>query len=377
MLKLVTFREPVPLGFRKSAGGIRDTYEAGTPYLFSHSQINNVMREQKIRDNVYKLSSVAPRIQNFHVEALKPGQRVLLYNASGGYGDQILTWPVANLLHSSGAQVHILTEVGNNMCWWNLPFVRSINTVPIRWETVKLFEHCAFFDYVVNVDEHQDQEHPVDVMLRRIGFDPDVITPSWKVVKPSFTSGELAAFEQYHGRSIGLYQLSSANPVRSLPAGDSVHILCSLAEAFPKVHWLGLYDDFIPKAYPDTLQVEVAKRKLTNVEGLQAPNLRELWALASRAAVVVGPDSMMIHVAGSLEVPCVGLWGPIAPSKRVAYYKNHSPIFPKDACPHAPCFSFFGKFPPYCEPLPVERTVCSVLAAIKADQVIRAVQRIV
>jgi hypothetical protein len=179
------------------------------------------------------------------------------------------------------------------------------------------------------MDEHQDQGHPVDMMLAKMGINPDSIPPEEKVVRPQFTQSELGALVTMlkMGKKIGMYQLSAANPVRCLPVNDSVFMLLKLAEATPETHWLALYDEFVPKEYKESLEAAVLERKLENVQAFCSPNLRELWALTEHISVVVAPDSMMAHIAGVFGTPCVGLWGPMEPKKRVAYYKNHLALF--------------------------------------------------
>lgn len=378
-MNIISFREPVSGSFRKSAGGAQVLFEAGRDYLISNHQAERLLADANIQRVLFRLSYADMRLPNFRVRGTSrhTGESVLLYNGGGGYGDQILTWPVANIL-ARWYHVHVLVDPGNNACWWQLPFVKTISHVPIQWPLVQLFPNIAVFEYVANRDEHPDQEHPVDAMLRKIGLNPSDFTPEEKVVTPSFSSSERLNAQNWinqHGR-IGLYQLSSANAVRALTSEDSVYLLTKLAEAHPDIHWLGLYDEFVPEVYANQLKEQIEKRGLKNVEATCFANLRDLWALTARAAVVVAPDSMMVHVAGSLGTPCVGLWGPIHPDKRVAYYRNHHALFVPGCCPLAPCHAYGATFPRYCPPKPGGRKTCEVLAGIAPDEVVACVGRV-
>lgn len=375
-MNIASYTEPLTVSFRKSAGGSTLTLEANKPYLIANSQIERIMQDKNVAARTYKISRADTRIVNAHASAFKKGDKVLIYNGSGGYGDIILTWPVARFLHRQGLDVHVLTEPGNNLGWWNFDFIKTVNIIPILWETVKLFDHFAHWEAAVNMDEHPDQEHPVDMMLRKIGYDPATIPDEEKCVRPSFTPSELGTLQAYAGRKIGLYQLSSANPVRGLTPNDSVFLAMKLAEAHPDIHWLCLHDEFIPPDYVKTLNDETAKRSLKNIEAFCAPNLRELWALTEHVSVVVSPDSMMAHIAGSFGTPCVGLWGPTAPDRRMRYYKNHHPIWHKSFCPHSPCFVYSATFPRYCPPRPAQRNTCDVLAGIGPQEVCALVEKI-
>ena len=353
------------------------TMEANRTYVFANTQVDRTMHEKIVRERTRKISKLDTRIINFNIAALKKGDSVLIFNGSGGYGDQIMTWPFAKILSDMGAKVHILTDPGNNPCWWNLPFVKSVSIAPTLWEQVKLFNHFIVFEAVVNLDEHQDQEHPVDMMLQKVGIDPESIPAEQKSVRPVFTPGELGTMQKYTqlGKPVGIYQLASANPVRCLPANDSVFLAIKIAETFPDMHWLCLYDEFTPKEYKEVLETEAQKRGLKNIEGFACANLRELWALTEYVSVVISPDSMMAHVAGAFGTPCVGLWGPFDPAKRTAYYKNHHAIWHREFCPHSPCFVYSNTFPSYCPPRPA-RTVCDVLAGITPKEVTDAIQTI-
>jgi len=179
-----------------------------------------------------------------------------------------------------------------------------------------------------------------------------------------------------------------------------------LAEATPDIHWLAVYDEFNNKAFAEALKCRecsgsgktIVEQKpdeppkeggvcpdcnghgmlRPNIQPYTSPNLRDLWALTKfRAAIVVAPDSMMVHVAGCQGVPCVGMWGPVGPPNRTQYYKNHHAIFHREACPHAPCFAYLADFPKYCPPRGGQkRTVCEVMAAVMPQEVIDAVKKV-
>jgi hypothetical protein len=365
------------------------------------------------------VSRIESRIQNFNALARKPGpQRILVYNGSGGYGDQIMTWPFARILTTYGFEVHVLTDPGNQTCWWNFPWIKSIQTLPMQHEQFKMYDYYFLLEAVVNTDEHQDQQHPLDVMLWKAGINPETIDSKQKVVRPNFTFLEMQSTNTFQGKQIGMYQLSAANQVRCLPPNDSAFILSKLADAYPNIHWLALYDEFIPEPYRKALictkcngtgrlekvpEVTASGTTITesgtavapsapvheiclkckgsgtlrpNIQLYVSPSLRELWALTTKATLVISPDSMMVHVAGTMDIPCVGLWGLCDPAKRTKYYKNHIPIWKREACPFSPCFAYSGVFPKYCQPRP-NRTVCECLGAISPQDVIDACKQFV
>lgn len=445
LVNIARFIEPVSCSFKKSAGGLTTVFEAGRDYIIAQQQLERITQDQNVASRLYKVSRLEPRLVPFHVGVRKAGsQRLLFYNGSGGYGDQILSWPVARWLANQGYEVHILTDPGNQCCWYNFPWVKTIEVSPIPFERFKLYDYHLIMEHVNNLDEHQDQLHPVDAMFTRIGVDPKSIDPSQKVVEPIYTWMEQQIPRQVftNRRYLGIFQLTSANSIRAQLPNDTAFLLMKLAEATPDIHWLAIYDEFNPKGYVEALKCrECGGAKIvpvglppgvqptrdsagtitgytgtcapgtvpetdlplalaatmeaetkppvacaacggtgwlrTNIEPYCCPSLRDLWALTKyRAAIVVAPDSLMVHVAGCQGVPCVGMWGPVAPQNRVAYYRGHHPVFHREACPHAPCFAYLSDFPRYCPPRGSKRTVCEVMAAVMPQEIIDAVKKI-
>jgi ADP-heptose:LPS heptosyltransferase len=429
-MNLVTFAEHVAVGMEKSAGASQLIFEAGRDYVIAQSHFNRLVADEGVRQRLFKWSRIENRIPAFNATVKKPGtQRLLIYNGSGGYGDQIMTWPFAAIMKAYGFEVHVMVDPGNTSCWWNFPWIKGVHNVPMQYEEFKMFDYWIMFETVVNAEEHQDQIHPLDQMLLKVGVNPDSVDPKLKVIRPNFTFLEMQSSLAFQGKKMGMYQLSAANPVRCLPPNDSAYLLSKIAEAFPDVHWLALYDKFIPDAYKKALQcpkcegsgriqiagpavpvmidagtktqqefvAEVAKEVIAekvaakneicpkchgsgtlrhNIQLYNEPVLRHLWAMTTKASVVIGPDSMMVHVAGSMDIPCVGLWGPCNPANRTKYYKNHYPVWKKEVCQFSPCFAYAGVFPRYCPPRP-NRAVCECLGAISPQDVIEQIKKVI
>lgn len=395
-MNLIRFHEPTTLSFRKSAGGSTTTHDAHRDFVIANAQLDRVMQDENVRNRVFKISRLDNMVPNFNANTpKKPGakNRILVYNGSGGYGDQIMSWPFTLILTRMGYEVSVCVDPGNQALWWNLPWIKALHVLPMPYEVFQLYDHHILMDTVVNMYEHPDHPHPLDCMLKKIGVDPAQVPDAMKVVAPNFTGSEINAGLAWRDRVFGVYQLAGANPVRNLPPQDSVFMLSKIAQAYPKVTWLAIYDEFVNKEYVNLLLVEdidpetkepkknekgdvIKKVKYPNVIVHCAPNIRELWSISSHAKVVVSPDSMMVHVAGAFGIPCVGMWGAFSPQSRTKYYKNHHPIHNKEVCPHAPCFHYLAAFPKYCPPRQ-GRNVCEVMASIDPNQVIEGIAKIV
>lgn len=371
-MKLITLQEPTSFQINRSTGTFKVNFQANLPYLVSNANFASLYEGMK--SVLYKVSLYDTRVENFNVNASRKSAPVLYFNGSGGFGDQVMSWPVAHILHKLGYQVHVMTELGLETCWWNFPWIRSVVSTPIAQGQVELYEHKAWLDSVVNFDEHDDQGHPIDVQLKKFGIDPDTVGPEHKVLPPIFSPGELAKADDVAKgiAKLGIYQLAPTSPTRAVGVDQTIMLLSELARRFTDVTWIALHDEFSDSDMVDRARSIV----LPNVRLAKFVELRVLWAVIRKAAICVGPDSMVAHVAGSMAVPCVGLWGPINPANRIRYYKNHIPIWHATACQFAPCFVSTHEFPKFCPPTPGPRKICTVLGKISPDEVGDAVAKL-
>jgi hypothetical protein len=371
-VKLVTLLEPIPLTFNKSASK-RDVIIAPMrPYVFSENHFIKV--HKPIIDRALRISRYEPRMKPF-VAKPNRGERVLFYSGAGGYGDQLMAWPAAKILSELGYKVHVLCDPGNELCWSNFEWVKSIQVLPIEQDHLEMYENLALFEYATNNDEHPDQLHPVDNFLMRMGLNPDAIPAAKKCVTPVVTPLELErAGQLVKGRKIGLYQLCTTSPMRSMTPDSSADTLAYLAAEFPSVHWVGMYDTHSDTAYFDAAKKAIASFSNADLHFFQ--NFRTLFAVAGMATVAVSPDSFLVHLAGAYGVPTVGIWGSTRHDLRVKYYKNHAPIFAKSACPMAPCLRTTREFPPFCPPSAEPRKVCAVVGQVTPDDVALAVRQV-
>lgn len=340
-------------------------FEPGKPYLVSNKQFEN-LSAKKLDAILEKVSSAEPAFRDFNKGSARRGSSVLFFNGCGGMGDTIMAWPVTRILADAGYEVHVLAEPHLEFAWQGMPWISTIQLLPCYWRTLSFFDHHAVFESISNSYFHGGQEHPTDHALRKMGFDPSSYTSGEKVVRPVFTDLEKRfASWLYPGSRLAFFQLRASQEARSLPAATTRAVFARLALEFPQFHWIGItasMDDYAREADPH----------LPNTEVRRFHRLRNLWALMERAELVVAPDSMAVHIAGSLGIPCVGIWGLYEPSVRIGHYPGHVPVYRKEACPHSPCNWNFPTYPTFCPPSEKPRTHCAVMEAVTPDDVVSA-----
>lgn len=365
---IVTFLDRFVCQYLKSAGSHTVHFEPMKQYLLTNEQFFKLNDGQ--RSLIFRSSPAEPRFKNFSVSGKRGGEhrgKLLFWIGAGGYGDQIMALPIPMILNRLGYEVHVATDPGNFPIWTGFDWASSIFQFPDYYARVKMFDHHCLLESVTNSDEHLDQEHPVDMMLRRIGLDPNDVDPSLKVVRPVFSNAEIGwARGRAGGRNVGIYQLGASGKVRSLSPEKSSEVLGALADEYPDTTWYAIVDQFMDYSY--RLKAEALGRKNVVVEEFK--DIRLLMALTSISALVVAPDSMMVHVAGSMGIPCVGLWGSTSPDSRICYYSNHTPIWHTSQCPATPCYRHRNEFPAFC-PTGKEQK-CAVVSSISVDDVLKA-----
>jgi Glycosyltransferase family 9 (heptosyltransferase) len=83
------------------------------------------------------------------------------------------------------------------------------------------------------------------------------------------------------------------------------------------------------------LPADPEKPRVTQAQGL---NLRRSFALASGCDVLVTPDSAFFHLAGALDLPCVGLFGPTDGRVRGQDYPRARIVDARRTLPCVPCW---------------------------------------
>jgi ADP-heptose:LPS heptosyltransferase len=83
------------------------------------------------------------------------------------------------------------------------------------------------------------------------------------------------------------------------------------------------------------LPAGVEKPRVIQAQGL---NLRRSFALASGCDVLVTPDSAFFHLAGALDLPCVGLFGPTDGRVRGQDYPRARIVDARRTLPCVPCW---------------------------------------
>jgi ADP-heptose:LPS heptosyltransferase len=205
---------------------------------------------------------------------------------------------------------------------------------PLPVATLGQYSHAVSLE---NVIEGETRLHYVDAVADAAGL---VLPADGRRCLFCLSERERAWAAEFYPRNpakkrLGV-QWQASTPARSYPLRD-LHIVAGYLGGHGWDVWL--------LGEPDQVRARCAPGSgVRNVAADERPTFRQSCAILLTCDVVLAPDSALLHVAGALGVPAVGLFGPIDPKLRTAYHPsvralkgampcvgcNHHPRWPGD-----------------------------------------------
>lgn len=264
-------------------------------------------------------------------------KRLLVWRGHG-VGDQLMAAGLIAIIQGRELRPQIDFLCHPKLCraLWDgvdgLPF-RAVPE-PLPFDEWQAYDYHLVLEDLVECDAEPDQVNAWDSMLDIAGFDPDLVPASMKrpIVPLREVDGRDAlnwlggSGAQFLVRPLVLWQAAASSRIRSYPPEETRRALELCVAARPDVTWLVTGTPAQLAQYAPLPQ---------GVCSGAAPRLRVLFAAVERAALCVCPDSVMGHVCGGLQVPCVSLWASFLPQDRVSTYGVHRPLVGRAEC--APC----------------------------------------
>lgn len=163
-------------------------------------------------------------------------------------------------------------------------------------------------------------------------------------------------------------QLRASANCRTYPAQLMVKALEELANKFE-------YQIVIFGNPGEHHTIEEANDKIINLSKRRTP-FRKSMAVLETCDATLGPDSVLIHVAGALGIEAVGLYGPFDWKLRTKYAPTVRAL--QGHAPCAPCFHHARPGLDFPENMPCASDgVCRAMASIPPDRIVREVRKAV
>jgi ADP-heptose:LPS heptosyltransferase len=229
----------------------------------------------------------------------------------------------------------------------NLPYIDEVIPYPLPYAQAQEMDAWVFYEKAVEKNPRAQELHITDLFAEIAGLTNkwQMSTPAAPIIrnpvfgrkswtedkKPDYavTKNEaIWALEQYprtDGKQRACIQFVTSTANRNYLQMRGV-IEGLLNKGF-EVFLIGG-----PGESGDTKEIGDIFRDLTN-KGL---SFRQTCAVINSSDLVVSPDTAALHIAGSLSVPAVGLFGPFPGDLRTRYCPTTYAITAKGIC--APCF---------------------------------------
>lgn len=287
--------------------------------------------------------------------------RKIIIVRPGGFGDILFTTPALKEIKRRWPRAYVaLCCFGRFQPIVSLSYYDEIVPYPLSHDEADKFDAWIFLENVIEGNPEAEKLHAIDITAKRIGL----TSLEDKKMDYSLTQEEVdwaaARYPRTDKRRVGI-QVEASAKTRTYPAALMVEVIMSLAKRGIEVYLLG-----------DAYQVRVEMKDPVRNLMLEGLTFRQSVAAMATCDAVLGPDSVMIHIAGALDIPALGLYGPFPWALRTAYAKSITSIQGTSGCPIAPCFYHGGpKAPNFPMDGPCHRTgKCEVLASIKPERVV-------
>lgn len=299
------------------------------------------------------------------------GKRVM-FMRSGGFGDLVLLTPVLREVKRRWPGVHVAVSTMSHygQVLTGLPFVDEIVPFPLPWNVAEEFDAWVLYENAIEKNPRAKELHATELFGEIAGItEIEDLQPAYHI-KPSEVIWATEGHPRTEAKRICIQPSTSARCRIYADMGNVAESLCAKGW---EVFLLGAKDAPLePKLPPD----DKLPPGLTNMiqRGL---TIRQSVALIATSDVFLGGDSALLHIAGALSIPSIGLYGPFPWRLRTAHSPSIQALSGVGEC--SPCFHHIGAtmrnpFPAHC---PSAKTgYCEVLKSIKPERIVAKIEQL-
>jgi ADP-heptose:LPS heptosyltransferase len=295
-------------------------------------------------------------------------KRILVMRA-GGFGDLVLLTPVLREIKRRWPSCYIAvsTMATYAQVISNLPYVDHISEYPIQIDNANTFDAWVFLENAIERNPRAEEVHMTELFGEIAGISSiEDIKPDYKV-KATEAIWANEAYPRVEGTRRCCIQIGTSALCRTYPRPKLGEVCTALIQKGWEVFLLGANGEIRVDKMPHNMR-NLADADLT---------LRQSAAVMNNADVFLGSDSALLHIAGALAVPAVGLYGPFPWFLRTKHCPTTVAISGTGAC--APCFHHVNSarrnhFPDYCPSK--SKGICQVLEDISPARIVTKLESI-
>lgn len=268
--------------------------------------------------------------KNFDKNTNLNNKRILI-NRYGGIGDLLCMLPAIYELKVKypTCQIGIMASYSYLPIFYNFPTLIEgcVNNV-VMYNSIKHFDYFINFDKLIeNYPDPNANIHDIYAENLYVKMNKNTIDNVVKINSITTNINDMMR------NGIGIQYKSNAI-IRDYPIENVISLinLIHLKRPNELIYLLGPPDDYINVNY---IQSKTNGNVLVNGCGSSKMNINETFDLIGSLKAVIAPDSSMVHMAGMVNTPIIGLYGPFDSESRMKYYKNAIGIMLKTEC--SPC----------------------------------------
>ncbi len=256
---------------------------------------------------------------------------------TGGIGDILFLSPVLRYLKKKYPTSFIRVASGCKQSLENVPEIDGLYDMPFDAQLLEEVDYHLMFQGIIESSSEQSKKtHAVDMFFSYFSIDSIHLPPEDKKPQLFYVKEEMDWLEKElaiigiksEEYVIGI-QMETSAPLRNFPKEKMKVIIDILArENKVKIVLIGMPQHNVIGSY--------FKGGNNNVYLATNYSVRQVMILATRFDMVISPDTFMVQVAGALDKPLVGLYGPFPSEVRMRYFKNAIGLDPSVVC--SPCY---------------------------------------
>lgn len=306
------------------------------------------------------------------------GQSDTLFIRAGGFGDLILLTPVLreHKRRYPNARIAVATMPHYAQVFDALPYVDEVIQYPIPLDVANRFSRWVVYENAIENNPRAEVVHMTELFGEIAGMDaPAYQGMDATALKPDYrvriTEG-LAMDQKYprtaKPRVCVQAKASASGQCRVYPAPLMGAVVTKLLDKGWEVFMMGAKGEFRLGGNPRDGLRNLCPDDLS---------FRESAAVVNGADAFVGNDSSLLHVAGALDIPAVGLFAPFPWKLRTAYSPSITAIQGNRGCE---CCYFHANpvrgehFPEHCPSK--AKGYCQELALIEPARIVALVEKV-
>jgi len=311
--------------------------EGGKFYIMS-----DILKERfsALRPDVFNFEIPFNEVYNKYKGQPLNGKKIFMLRHGGG-GDILFMMTGANVLKELYPDMKLGVAVGSQY----VPILQgsivdTIHSLPIPLDVWNEYHYHLMFEGIIEDNKEAQEFNAYDLFMKEMGLDISLVLPEKKIPKLFISEDEQEKMCQDHSslkhpkKKIGI-QVASSSPIRNYPYYHYIKVASALIEKGYQVYLfgggpqMGTIENLIKEIARDFVMAP-------DIYNMANYNLRDSIIAASFMDCFIAPDSMFIHIAGALDIPVIGIYGPFHSDLRMRYFKNAVGIDVDCGC--SPCF---------------------------------------